>query len=71
MSRIPHGDMSWELARLVGSKAHWLANFSSGRNKRPDWEIERRKEELRVLEQAQNDYRRAAERDAKNEENAA
>ena len=69
--RISHATMAEELARLVGAKAKWLADFSSGPKRRPDWNIQITKRELRVLEQAQSDYRKAAERDSKKEDKAA
>lgn len=62
--------MAWELARMIGSKAKWLADFSKGRERRPEWNIRQIEEQKAVLEQAQSDYRRAAERDA-SKENAA
>jgi len=62
MERLAHSDMADELAKLACSKRTWLGAFGSGRNKRPDYEIETRNRELAVLEQATADYRRAAER---------
>ena len=60
--RITHCDMVYELVRMIASKATWLADFSSGPKKRPDHEINHKMHELRVLEQARDDYRRAHER---------
>ncbi len=70
MSRIPHAEMVEIMAGLVGGKAKWLADFSRGKNKRPDWNIGVIEREMRALEQARDDYRRAAERDTKKEEAA-
>lgn len=60
--RIPSDQMADELAKLVYSKATWLADFSQGRNARPSHEIERVQRERRVLQQAQEDYARAAKK---------
>jgi hypothetical protein len=60
--RIPHAEMAYQLALQIGSKASWLADFSAGPRKRPAHEISIKKHELRVLEQARDDYRRAADR---------
>lgn len=60
--RIPHEAMALELAHMIASKAKWLAEFSRGRNRRPDWNVNQERRRMEVLEQAQSDYRRAAER---------
>jgi hypothetical protein len=60
--RLSHAEMAYELARQIASKASWLADFSNGPRKRPQHEINSKQEELRVLEQARDDYRRAADR---------
>ncbi len=62
-NRIPNLEMAEELNKLVIGKAAWLQDFSSGKRKRPDHEIEIRWHELNVLKQATSDYRRAADRD--------
>ncbi len=62
MTRIPSDTMSHELSKLVWSKAQWLESFSTGRNARPSHEIERVQRERRVLEQARDDYAKAAKR---------
>ncbi|ATU91427.1 hypothetical protein [Phyllobacterium zundukense] len=56
-------DMAEELSKLLYGKYDWLSRFSSGREKRPDHDIERMERERDVLTQAASDYRRAAERD--------
>jgi hypothetical protein len=61
-ARFSHAEMADELNKLVRSKATWLADFDAGRAKRPDWEIDIRRREHRVLTQAAEDYRRAAKR---------
>ncbi|NTS30692.1 hypothetical protein HQ945_05450 [Phyllobacterium sp. BT25] len=63
MSRIPNHEMVDELNKLVIGKATWLQDFSEGRRKRPDHEIETRWRELAVLKQAVSDYSAAADRD--------
>jgi hypothetical protein len=63
MTRIPNTDMAEELNKLVIGKATWLQEFSEGRRKRPDHEIETRWRELEVLKQAVSDYTAAAQRE--------
>lgn len=59
---ITHSFMADEIDKLVYGKVSWLAEFTEGRNKRPDHEIEAKSRELEVLRKAAADYRRAAER---------
>jgi hypothetical protein len=54
--------MAEELHKLAYSKRTWLSHCSTGRDKRPDWELDLKRRELRVLEQATADYRVAHER---------
>lgn len=61
--RRSNQDMADEISKLVYGKHCWLNDFSSGRNKRPDHDIERVRRESEVLSQAAHDYRRAAVRD--------
>lgn len=67
MERLTHESMAWEIARQIAGKAKWLADYSAGPKKRPDFEISTKEQELRVLEQARDDYHRAAKRDAQKE----
>jgi hypothetical protein len=60
--RFTHAEMAEELEKLLWSKATWLADFEGGKAKRPDWEIEIRRREHAVLQQAAADYRNAADR---------
>ena len=62
MSRFTHSEMAEEINKLVWSKQTWLDEFSTGAKRRPDHEIETRSRELEVLQQAEADYRLAAER---------
>lgn len=62
--RLSHTDMADELAKLIYSKTTWLADFSHGARKRPDHEVEQKRRELTVLQQAFEDYSAAAERGA-------
>lgn len=64
MMRLTHTDMAHELGKLIYGKSDWLSRFSDGRNARPDHEIETKRHELTVLQQAQADYQRAAEKAA-------
>mgnify|MGYP007032586668 CR=1 FL=1 len=61
-SRFTHTEMADEIGKLVWSKQTWLDDFGSGRNKRPDHDIETKQREMAVLQQAEADYRRASER---------
>jgi hypothetical protein len=61
--RLSNLEMVEELNKLVIGKATWLQEFSEGRRKRPDHEIEARWQELAVLKQAVADYTAAAARD--------
>lgn len=60
--RIPSLDMADEFDRMIYGKTCWLADFSEGRKKRPDHEIEQKRRELDVLRQAAFEYRASAER---------
>jgi hypothetical protein len=62
--RITHTEMAYELAKLVYGKLDWLQRFASGKSKRGDHEIELKRRELAVLQQAKEDYQNAAERAA-------
>ena len=64
MTRIPHDQMADELDGMIYSKATWLADFGQGRNKRPEYEVEKQRRYLDVLRQAAEDYRNARKRDA-------
>jgi len=57
-------EMALELSKLVYSKTEWLANFSEGRNKRPDFEISQRRRELECLTQARDSYIKLREKAA-------
>lgn len=58
-ARFAHAEMADELSKMVWSKRTWLEGVGA---KRPAHEIETRRRELAVLEQAETDYRRAADR---------
>jgi hypothetical protein len=60
--QFSHSEMVEEIGKLAWSKRTWLDTFSSGSNRRPDHEIEVKRRELEALQQAEADYRRAAER---------
>jgi hypothetical protein len=60
--QFSHSEMAEEIGKMAWSKRAWLETFSSGSNRRPDHDIETRSRELAVLQQAEADYRRAAER---------
>lgn len=50
-------------SRLSAGHERWLEKYSSGRLKKPGDIVSRRKQELAALQQAQEDYRTAAERE--------
>lgn len=60
--RIPSIDMAEALDAMAYGKVTWLSDFSDGRNKRPDHEIEHKRRELDVLKQAAREYRASAEK---------
>lgn len=62
--KFTHEEMRDELAKQVFAKAQWLADFSDGKRKRPDHEIETKRCELDVLQQAHDQYAQAAMRKA-------
>jgi len=61
MTRIPHDQMAFELAKMVHSKRVWLSDHGA---KYPAHEVEIKKQQLTVLEQARADYERSAKRSA-------
>jgi hypothetical protein len=60
--RLSYAEMVAGLRKMIASKADWLETFSSGSKKRPDHEIEIQRKHLAVLQQAAEDYQRAADR---------
>ena len=60
MKRLSHSEMAWELSRQITSKQTWLRKFSRGKYRRPEWEVQAKIEQMEVLKQARDDYRRAA-----------
>lgn len=62
--RFSYDEMAHELSKLSYGKADWLHRFASGKQKRGDHEIELKRRELAVLQQAREDYQKAAERAA-------
>lgn len=60
--RLTHAEMAEEVSKMVWSKRTWLDDFSSGVKRRPEHEIQTKARELEVLQQAADDYQRAAER---------
>ncbi len=60
MNPLSYSDMAHELRLMVMSKLDWLSRFSDGKIKRPGHEIETKRRELGVLQQAQADYEKAA-----------
>lgn len=46
---------------MIRSKMTWIETFSAGRSKRPDHEIEHKREEVAVLNEIAADYRKAVD----------
>ena len=65
-ARLSFADMAEDLHKMATSKAGWLETCSSGPKKRPDHELDIQRKHLRVLQQAVEDYQRAASRKASN-----
>ena len=57
------GTLAESFEAQARSKRVWLETFSEGRNKRPDHEIEHKREEMECLEEGAQWFRRAAARD--------
>lgn len=53
--------------KIKNEKVWWLGDFSSGKNKRPDHELENRRGDVAVLEAVAQDYRNAIARKAEGE----
>ena len=64
MDRLSHSDMAHSLDLMAAAKSNWLSRFSSGKDKRPDFEIGQKRADLDVIQQAAADYRAAANREA-------
>ncbi len=62
MTRLSHIAMRDGIMGMLTAKRTWLSQFSSGKNKRPDFEIQQRESEERILSQAHEDYAAAAAR---------
>jgi hypothetical protein len=62
--RFSHEEMAHQLSLMVSAKVDWLRRFSDGKAKRPDHEIDHKRRELAVLNQAAGDYKAAASRSA-------
>lgn len=60
---IPASEMSEHLARMARSARLWLEDFSAGRHKRPDGEIEQKRLNASVLEQASHAYAAKAKKE--------
>lgn len=62
--RLSSAEMAYELAKMIYGKSDWLQRFAGGKNRRGDHEIDLKRRELTVLQQAKTDYERAAGRAA-------
>lgn len=50
---------------MIATKKTWLNSFGSGRNKRPDFEISQKNEELTMLNAIAADYVRMVEEEGR------
>lgn len=64
MSRFTYAEKLLACQKMAWSKRTWIEQFSGGRAKRPDHEINEQRDLLAKLEDMQADYERAARRDA-------
>jgi len=55
------------IEKIKNERLWWLGDFSSGKNKRPDHELENRRGDVAVLEAVAQDYRTAIARKAEGE----
>ncbi|MGI8388046.1 hypothetical protein [Brucella anthropi] len=53
--------------KIKNEKVWWLADFSEGKSKRPDHELENRRVDVEILEAVAQDYRNAIARKAEGE----
>jgi hypothetical protein len=67
-NRRTYADLASIFERRANSLRDWLNTFSSGQKKRPDGNIMEKREDYEACLQAAEDYRRAAERVQKPEE---
>lgn len=50
------------IEKIRNERLWWIGDFSSGKNKRPDHELENRRGDVAVLEAVAQDYRNAIAR---------
>lgn len=55
------------IEKIRNERLWWIGDFSSGKNKRPDHELENRRGDVAVLEAVAQDYRNAIARKAEGE----
>ncbi len=55
------------IEKIRNERLWWLGDFSSGKNKRPDHELENRRRDVSILEAIAQDYRNAIARKAEGE----
>ena len=55
-------EMALELGLMCRSKEHWLEQFAKGKAARPQWEVDQKRRELKILEQARDAYTTLAEK---------
>lgn len=52
------------IRQMIVAKNDWLEKFSTGRNKRPDYEVEAKRHEVIILRTIEEDYRVAVKVEA-------
>jgi hypothetical protein len=60
--KVKPAEMALELGLMVHSKEQWIKTFSSGEGARPQWEVDQKKRELKILEQARDAYTTLADK---------
>lgn len=56
MTRLSHAQMVNLLTLMIHEKEQWLSKFASGKDQRPEWNVNQQRERLQVLKQACHDY---------------
>lgn len=62
-ARRPHSEMAELLAAQAKMKSAYITAHADGKDTRPEWVLSLAKRDLSVLQQAADDYRKAAARE--------
>ena len=55
-------EMEMFFGLMAKEKEQWLNRFSTGPNRRPEWNLKQERDRLKALQQAEDAYRKLAER---------